>query len=378
MTTKRAVIITGHFPIQKRRANILWLSDNLRKNGWHVTMITAGYSWVSKLRGDRRFKQVEGGRPEVGEAVHDETLTSYFNFSPLHPFSTGKPLLDNLARPLHESFVAFWASKLPRYVKGADLVVIESGPPVMLAPVVRRLAPEAAMVYRVSDDVRVLGLPDFLHRAEMRHAPLFDRVSMASKLLGRRFSHLDTLKIDPVGVNKELLDGDIPDPFAGKPRAEREAVCSGTTQFDIGSMRLMAKLRPTWNFHVIGRLAHEPSDAPSNMIFHGEVPFITSAAFVKYADIGLAPYLDKPGVEYQTAQSNRMMLYRYFGLPMIGPKSICDPDVPSLIGYTPGSEASMAEALDTIDGMSRGPSDPLVEDWSLLYERIVSTPKPSS
>jgi 2-beta-glucuronyltransferase len=65
-------------------------------------------------------------------------------------------------------------------------------------------------------------------------------------------------------------------------------------------------------------------------------------------------------------------------LPMIGPKSICDPDVPSLIGYTPGSEASMAEALDTIDGMSRGPSDPLVEDWSLLYERIVSTPKPSS
>lgn len=374
---RRAVIMTGHFPIQKRRANILWLSDNLRANGWHVTMITTGYSWVSKLRGDRRFKQLATDRPLVGEVVHDETLTSYFDFAPLHPFSVKKPLIDECLRPLHQSFVWFWSRKLPKYLDGADLVVIESGPPVMLAPVVRRMAPTAAMVYRVSDDVRVLGLPHFLARAELEYAPLFDRVSMASKLLARRFSHLENLRIDPVGVAKALLDSPLPDPFANAPRARREAVCSGTTQFDEESMRLMAKLRPEWNFHIIGRLQKEPDDAPDNLIFHGELPFNDAAAYVKHADIGLAPYLDKPGVEYQTAQSNRMILYRYFGQPMIGPESLCDPEVPSLIGYRTGSEASMAAALDQLEHMSPGPSDPMVQDWSVLYDRIVSTPKPT-
>ncbi|WP_417690098.1 hypothetical protein [Roseibium sp.] len=372
---KRAVILTGHFPMQKRRANILWLSDHLRQDGWHVTMITVGYSLVSKLRGDRRFQQLYAP-PVVGEIIHDESLTSVFSYPLLHPFSLRKRILDELARPLHQTFVMHWARRLPAYLKDADLVVVESGPPVMLAPIVRRAAPSAAMVYRVSDDVRVLGLPDFVVRAEMKYAPLFDRVSMASPLLGRRFAHLGNLKIDPIGVAKRLLDGDLEDPFAGLPRARREAVCAGTTQFDIKAMRLMAKLRPTWNFHILGRLREEAWNEPENLIFHGELPFDQTAGYVKYADIGLAPYLDKPGVEYQTAQSNRMLIYRYFGLPMIGPKSICDPHIPTLVGYDSDSEISMAEALDNLESMSRRGPDPYVQDWSVLYERIVSTPKP--
>lgn len=377
MRKPRAVILTGHFPVQKRRANILWLSDNLRANGWHVTMITTGYSWVSKLRGDRRFKQLESEGPFVGEITHDDSLTSYFSFAPLHPFSLKKPLLDELLRPLHQSFQWYWSHKLPRFLKGADLVVIESGPPVMLAPLVRRLVPDAAMVYRVSDDVKVLGLPDFLARAELKYAPLFDRVSMASKLLARKFGDLENLRIDPIGVAKGVLDGDLPNPFPESVPGRLQAVCSGTTQFDTISMRLMAELRPEWTFHILGRLQNLPADAPPNLVFHGEVPFNTAAAYVKHADIGLAPYIDKPGVEYQTAQSNRMLKYRYFGLPMIGPSSICDPDVPSLVGYTPGSRESMAAALDRLGAMERGGSDQSVQDWTVLYERIVSTPKPA-
>ncbi|WP_264212285.1 GumK N-terminal domain-containing glycosyltransferase [Leisingera thetidis] len=377
MPKPRAVILTGHFPIQKRRGNILWLSDNLRADGWHVTMVTTGYSWVSKLRGDRRFQQLETGSPTVGEVVHDDSLTSFFAFSPLHPFSVRKPLIDELLRPLHQSFPWFWARRLPRYLRGADLVVIESGPQVMLAPMVRRMAPDAAMVYRVSDDIKVHGVPGFLARAEMKHAPLFDRISVASKFLARRFSHLGSLRIDPMGVAKDVLDGDLPDPFPARVPGKRQAVCSGTTQFDADSMRMMAELRPDWTFHILGRLRSVPADAPPNLVFHGEVPFSTAAAFVKHADFGLAPYLDKPGVEYQTAQSNRMLIYRYYGLPMAGPARICDPDVPGLVGYTPGSRDSMAGALDKLATMERTPSDPSVQDWSVLCERIVSTPKPA-
>lgn len=376
MKKPRAVILTGHFPIQKRRANILWLSDNLRANGWHVTMVTTGYSWVSKLRGDRRFKQLETSIPTVGEIEHDDSFVSYFAYAPLHPFSVKKPFLDELLRPLHQSFLWFWARKLPRYLRGADLVVIESGPPVMLASMVRRAVPNAAMVYRVSDDIKVLGLPNFLQRLELKHAPLFDRVSMASKLLARKFSHLENLRIDPIGVAKAVLDSDLPNPFPERQPNRLQAVCSGTTQFDGNSMRQMAELRPDWTFHILGRLQDIPKDAPPNLVFHGEVSFKTAASYVKHCDIGLAPYLDKPGVEYQTAQSNRMLIYRYFGLPMIGPASICDPEVPSLVGYVSGSKGSMADALNQLDKIERGPCDPIAQDWSVLYDRIVSTPKP--
>nr|WP_152612262.1 hypothetical protein [Leisingera sp. ANG-S5] len=353
------------------------MSDNLRANGWHVSMITVGYSWVSKLRGDRRFEQLEGGAPVAGETRHDDSLTSFFAFSPLHPFSVRKPLLDALLHPLHQSFPWYWSGKLPRYLDGADLVVLESGPPVMLAPQVRRAAPDAAFVYRVSDDIHVHGVPRFLARAEMAHAPLFDRISVASRFLARRFAHLDSLRIDPMGVAKSFLDGDLPDPFAADRSGRYQAVCAGTTQFDADSINMMAALRPDWTFHVLGRLKTVLPDAPPNLILHGEVPFSTAAAYVKYADAGLAPYLDKPGAEYQTEQSNRMLMYRYFGLPMIGPHRICDPEVPRLVGYAPGSRDSMAAALGQLGGMRRGPSDPAVQDWSVLYERIVSTPKPA-
>ncbi|WP_299938804.1 hypothetical protein [uncultured Pelagimonas sp.] len=374
MTAKRAIILTGHFPVQKRRGSILWLSDNLRADGWQVTLVTVGYSWLSRWRGDRRFLSLDE-RPKPGVTRHDDTLTSVFAYSPLHPFSLRKPLLDWLARPLHASFELFWSRHLPAHVKDADLIIIESGPPVMLAKIARQAAPKAALVYRVNDDVRVLGLPKFISQAELRFAPLFDRISVASPHLAQRFRGYETVQMDPMGVSKALLDQNLADPFAGQPRARREAVCAGTTQFDYEAMALMARLRPDWRFHIFGRLP-ALSDVPANLVLHGETPFATTAAWVKYADIGLAPYLDKPGVEYQTAHSNRMLMYRYFGLPMIGPKRLCDPKLPRLLGYEPGSQDSMAEALEQLEDMRPGAPDPSVNDWSVLYQRIAETPKP--
>ena len=83
---KKAVILTGHFAVQKRRANILWLSDELRAHGWHVTIITTGYSWVSRLRGDRRFQSLYAP-PKTGTRIIDDTLTNIFHYAQIHPFS---------------------------------------------------------------------------------------------------------------------------------------------------------------------------------------------------------------------------------------------------------------------------------------------------
>jgi len=371
---KRAVILTGHFAHQKRRANIHWLSDELRDHGWHVTFVTVGYSWVSRLRGDRRFKSLFQ-RPTPGLDQIDASLTSVFRYAPIHPFSLRNHPLDALVRPIHYLFETYWRRHLRAPLANADLVVVESGPPVMLSPAAREYAPDAALVYRVSDDVKLLGLPVFLQKAELRHAAVFDRISMASPILAKKFHAHETVRIDPIGIPKKLYAGNLPDPI-GVHRAEKEVVCAGTTQFDLPAAVAIAKARPNWRLHIIGRLQGDPpSHIPPNLIFHGELPFAQTAAYIKHADIGFAPYIDRPGVEYQTAQSNRILQYRHFGLPILGPSRLCDPTIPCIIGY-PGIETDQLETALMQAETYVAPKPDEVPDWHLLYSRITSTPKP--
>lgn len=369
---RRAVVLTGHFPDQKRRASIPWLCDHLRADGWHVTMVTVGYSWISRLLGDRRFQTLQS-RPHSGITRHDDALTSVFGYAPIHPFSTGSAMADRLVEPVHGLFAVYWRPRLAGHLARANLVVIESGAPILLAGICRQQAPQAALVFKIADDVRVLGLPDLVARAELDHAPLFDRISVASPVLARRFAHLDTVAIDHLGVPKAELDRPMPDPFRNRPRAVREAVCVGTTLLDQDTVIRMAGLKPDWNFHIIGRLRRPPATYPANLILHGELPFADTAAWTRHADIGLAPYLDRPGVEYQTQHSNRMLMYRYFGVPMIGPARICDPEVPSLVGYDTGDAASLSAALDHVAALPRPAPDHRIQDWSVFARRIAAT-----
>lgn len=326
---KRAVLLTGHFPRQKRRPSLLWVSEAMQADGWHVTHVTVGYSWLSILKGDRRLAALDHA-PMPGTQIISPSLTAIYGHSPLHPFSTRSALIDTLLRPLHALFPAYWSRPLRSPLARADLVLVESGAPIMLAPLARRLAPKARLIYRVNDDMRLLGLPYFLPLLETRHASIFDRISTASPHLARRFNGLAQVTIDPMGIPHARLQTTA-DPYAS--RAHKEVVCAGTTQLDIAAIMRIAKARPDWRMHVIGRLKSPPPHLP-NLNFLGEQDFDTTLAHIAHADIGLAPYIDAPGIEYQTSNSNRILLYRHFGLPILGPDKLCHPSVPSIIGYS--------------------------------------------
>jgi 2-beta-glucuronyltransferase len=372
MTRRRAVILTGHFPVQKRRANIPWLADEMRANGWHVTFVTLGYSWISRLIRDRRFQSVDQ-IPKVGLTALDDSLTALFHYAPIHPFSLRVQRLDTLLRPLHQAFVRYWAPRIASHLAAADLVVIESGPPLMLAATVRQARPDVPMVYRASDDIRLLGLPPFMTDLETEVAPLFDRISVASPILARRWAGHPGLAIDPIGVPIEKLARPQPDPYPF-PRARVEALCAGTTLFDLQQAMMIARAAPHWRIHVIGRLrSPAPQSGPANLCFLGEQSFDTTVAHIRHADVGLAIYKDAPGIEYQTAQSNRILLYRHFRLPIIGPARLCDPSLPSIIGYDPGRLDSVQAAVVQAETIPPLPHDDSIQDWRLLYERITAT-----
>ena len=367
----RALIVTGHFPRQARRAGIPWLAARMEAAGWEVVFATVGYSRLSVWRGDRRMEGVSPA-PVEGETVIAPGMTAVFGLPPVHPVSLRAGWVDRLAAPMGGVFARWWGPRLAPHAARADLIVVESGPPVMLARDLRAAADAVPMVYRASDDVRLLGLPAWLCDEEVAVAPVFDRISVASPVLARRWAGHPGLSIDPIGVPKAELAVEQADPYPA-PRARIEAVCAGTTLLDMDQAVTLARLHPDWRVTVIGRIKARPEDVPGNLRLLGERPFDETVAHIRHADLGLALYADRPGVEYQTAQSNRMLLYRHFRLPVIGPLRVCDPAVPSVIGYDPRDGADMARAAARALALPPLPPDDGIPDWDLLFDRITGT-----
>lgn len=355
---KRAVLLTGHFPFQKRRPSMLWVSHHLRAAGWHITHVTVGYSWLSKIFGDVRLTTLDGP-PHHGIHHHGTNLTSIYSLPPIHPVKTKRAPINRLLEPSFGLFTSHWRPLLRAPLACADLVICESAPPVLLGPLLAEQAPQAARIYRVSDDIRLLNAPDILLRAERDHGH-FTRISTASPHIAARFADHPNVTIDPIGIPLTEIRVSTPDPYP-TPRPGPIAVCAGTTLLDIPALTRLAVARPQWQVHVLGRLRQTPPTLP-NITWHGEQDFNTTLAYIAHADIGLAPYRDEPGVEYQTTNSNRILLYRHHGLPTLGPDRLCHPSLPSVIGY------SSPDALDRCETWTRAPEP--VPDWTKLAQSL--------
>ena len=350
---KRLVFLTGHFPQQKRRTSMLWVTDHLQAMGWHVTYVTVGYSWLSKWTGDRRLAALDHV-PTTGTTQISATLTGIFDYSPYHPLNWPNKTLNRAFHPLNRLFESYWARRLKHPLAQADVVIIESGPPVALGAMVARLAPQATRIYRVSDDIRLLNAPKILLDAERAHHH-FDRISTGSPLIAGRFKDHPNVTLDPMGVPHADINVTTPDPYTrtGAPIA----VCAGSTLLDMDQIADTAKAAPHWQIHVIGRLKSTPPTL-LNVTWHGEKPFKDTLAYIKHADIGLAPFADVPGVQYQITNSNRILLYRHTGLPILVPDRLATPDIPCLIANTAPDWQARCE--------THGKQPEPIPDWSAL------------
>ena len=359
---RRALILTGHFPVQKRRASLHWVAHHLQETGWHVTIATLGYSWFSRVRRDPRLMALRAS-PRVGTYDVSPTLTGCFGWSPIHPFSTRSKVLDRMLAPIHTQFASYWRRRLKPLLKQSDLVIAESGPPVLLGPAIARHAPNAARIYRVNDDLRLLNAPAFLLDAEKRQSPCFTRISTASPYLAQRFEDHPNVTLDPMGVPEIARKIRVKGPRQPGPF---RVVCAGTSQIDIPALLRISEDRPNWQITVYGRMRHSPP-MRLNLRFEAEQVYETVLAEIASADIGLAPYPDRPGIEYQATNSNRLMLYRLYGLPVLAPDRLCAPAIPAIVGY------SAPDAYGRCERMPRRPEN--LPGWSELAMRLAQNPE---
>lgn len=336
---KRVVLVTGHYLESKRQAGFHWLADAYWRAGWEVIFLTTAISWLSWLQ--RNYRMAYPVRREAQRLRWVRPgLGSYVWFTPWHPVNLPWGGLNALTAPLFARYGAFSLGAAEALVRNADLLIFESKPGLLLYERCKRLNPQARYVYRVSDDLRLLrSSHPVVVQAEERYAPQFDLVSVPSAFLFQRFRHLPHAALHHHGIRKDLFERDYPNPYGGA--WETHLIFVGTSHFDHDFLYKASASFPRWAFHIIGPIARLPRRA--NIFAYGEMPFLETVPYVKYADIGLSTRVHTPATESLT-DSLKILQYTYCALPIVLPAHLRSPR-PNTFYYTPGDAASIRQAL---------------------------------
>lgn len=361
------VFLSNHVYGSPRRAGFHWLADSFHKGGWSTTFVTTGLSEISRFLGDRRLDAVDAA--SVGKIVtQGGGVRSLVELTLFHPVDLKRKWLNQAAQPIMSAYGRRLSAALREVIISADIVIFESSAALLYLDSVSKLNPGARLVYRVSDDVRVIRFHPLIPKVEDEVVSRFHCVSLPSRILHRRFSHLENAVVHPHGLNKNAMDAAaLENPFSGQ--AGPHAVSIGSTLFDPDFLNIAADLRPDVTFHVIGDVKVNYSKA--NIRQYGELPFAKAASFTMHADVGLALYKERAGAEYLAETSNKIGQYTYARLPVVAPRFASTVPRPHVFAYDE-DRASIARALNAALSYDRSSIVESVPTWDEIRDAIIS------
>lgn len=358
MTAKRVVLFSGHYYGSARRAGFHWLADSYRRLGWDVVFVTTALSHLSVLRRDHRLAYPV--KREANRFVEVQPgLRSFVHWTVYHPANLRSSLANRLSEPIFRTYGRRLPPPIEEAVEVADILIFESTPGLLAARRARELNPGARLVYRVSDDLRVLRNHPVVIEEESRLAPAFDLVSVPTESLLERFRDRGNVALQPHGIERELFDAPCPRPY-GKGV---NAVFVGASRLDYDFVGWASRIAPSWTLHVIGPFG--AMEGLENVVFHGELPFAETVPYLRHASVGLHTLSYSPGAEC-FRDSLKVLQYTYCGLGIVAPKFLHS-SRSNVFYYQPGDDQSIAAALReavAVDPESVDRSG--IRDWSEL------------
>jgi len=353
---KQVVLVTANYVESRRKTGFHWMADAFWRSGWDVLFFTESISWLSWLRNDQRFQYPIFRDANRLRRVR-ERLHSYIWFTPFNPGNLRLKMFNSLSRPVFRQYSTLLLKhQVARKIEGADLFVFDSTHGLFLFDRFKQMNPRARFVYRVSDDIPMMGNHPLLLETEERITPQFDLVSTPSEYIQRRFAHLSQARLHKHGLRKELFDQIHDCPYKGTGPF---VIYVGREYFDHDFLQRALRLFPTWSFHIFGSIPHLPVAA--NLTVYGERPFEEMIPYLKYADIGLQTRAYKPGAECLT-DSLKMHQYTYCKLPIVAPQFLKN-SRPHVFYYQPGDDATIRQALIDAARFDRS-KVPLKDVWS--------------
>jgi 2-beta-glucuronyltransferase len=339
---------------------------------WKVRFVTTGLSRISFLQTDFRLGRLK--REDRNRWVTAPDGVETYVYCPwVHPFSRfvgTNPITDRLFGHLYRSSMP---ADLGYGLASSDIVVFESSAALLLFDAVGRRAPNAKRVYRVSDDVRVVGMAPSILAAEDTAVGRFDLISVPSRaLLEERFGHLASARFHPHGLDLPRLEAarDRPQPELDRP----SCVALGTTLFDAELLALCARARPDVRFYVVGALpAKRRIDLP-NITWCGERPFEEALGMAAACDIAAAFYRAEEGTAYLAETSNKIAQYTFFRKAVIGPRHLSRPLArTSFFAVDPLTEEGVREAIGQALATTRPEVPPgFLRPWAAVRDEILA------
>jgi 2-beta-glucuronyltransferase len=361
MHKKKIVILTSHVFLQGyRKASIHFVAQNWARQGHQVHFVTVGHSRLSGIKQPDRYKALRREQANRFARVDDNLYAGAY-LPLLHAFSSGKAIVNRLLAPLFR----LYGRRLPPFaaaqIRQADLVVLESGTPLVFLSAVKHLNPAARTLYFCRDLLRSVGAAPILQQIERETIGVFDTVCVPSRHLGTLLPPGGKIVFVPQGVDRSIFESADTSPY---PPKSLNAVAVGDMLFDRASIDRMAVAAPAVTFHLFG--VRWAGAIPDNVRVYGEQAFETVAPFIRHADIGLAPYRLTTDDVYLAESSLKLLQYSHCLLPVILPEVI-PVRRGNEITYRPGEATGWAEKIDRALTLPRSAS---FRDGILSWEQV--------
>ena len=336
----RVLIITGqHFATQPRRVDLHFTAEALNRRGIPVDFLSVRLSRVSRLVNDERWKFAKTRVLNRWTTVH-ELQDEFIWHALMHPLNFGRSLLDRIAAPFYRLHGKFIPRAVKKRLSVYSDIMIESGIGLLLLPQIRRRAPQARIIYHAADRLETIRVhPLAQHILRTRYNDLDFARLVADSIRSDIPAGLPIMVL-PHGLAKDVFDRVAESPY----RTGRNAVSVGDMLFDAHAVETMARAFPDWTFHLFGCLGRL-DQALQNVTIHGERPFAEIVPYIRFADIGLAPYLDRRDADYISQSSMKMIQYTYARLPIVAP-TFAAAGRGHVLGYDPSDDDSIRTAFE--------------------------------
>jgi 2-beta-glucuronyltransferase len=363
-TARPTIVIVSavHDYRMARRGSIQAVADAFVRQGYRCVFLSVRFSTLSLMKRDPRGFL----RGEANKLARHGDVECYLWRTPLHPFETGSELTNRITAVAHDLYASWPNGDVDQLFQCADVVMVESGLSIVLIPRIRRLNPEALIVYRGSDDLEAIGAHPDLQRRLKRAVDDVDHFCLLARGLARRFAFArDRTFCVPQGIRSE----DFADPGHNPYGAGVHAVSFGPTLFDATFFDLAGPAFPDITFHVVGCGAGYRGGA--NVRVYDEMPFKELVPYVAHADIGIAPYRPSPSAAYLAESSLKLTQFAMLRRPAVCPHFAVGA-ARHRFGYSPGDAGEIAAAIRGAlsDRFETADASPL--SWDDLVPRFLS------
>lgn len=351
-----------------RMTGMVYWADTLAELGWAIGMVTVQLSRLTEITNPSRFAIYPA------DAINrwrdrGPNRRGFVWVPPIHPMRLPARWLDPVTMMAARRYGASLPPAIIEEAAAADLIIIESTVAVALFETLRKSAPKARFVYCASDRLVPNGMSPVLQDILERTAPLYDLVRVPAQSMIADFPPGTNIHHIPHGVDRAAFAVQAPSPY---PPGSINLVVAGDGAYDPVATRHIAEAMPEATVHLFGRMSPDSLGDRPNARFHGEVPFALLVPYLQHADIGLAPYEDRPNRNYFAESSLRQLQYILCRLPIVLPTFAAPLPQPWHYLYDAHRPETAGPAARAALGCDRAAiSDDGVLDWRQVIARVL-------